>query len=174
MSKVIRLTESDLTRIVKRVMNEDGRESINLSEQILKNLIKTGAKSASKMSAKYGVPLLNQLPDKIRMFIKTLPTSVKIGPKLERVFKENYVSIKSLPNNFKHLGIDDLYARKLSEAVSKSRGTKINLQELYQDAQFVRLELENIKSTKSLYSVNSGVNRFIADLESIIPKKPSP
>jgi hypothetical protein len=40
MSKVIRLTESDLTRIVKRVMNEDGRGLINLNEQFLKNLIK--------------------------------------------------------------------------------------------------------------------------------------
>jgi hypothetical protein len=166
MKKVIRLTESELTRIVIRIIEEEKNPVASLDEQF--GIIKSLSKSSTKPVTKSVTPLLSQLPHEVQLFIKQIPTSVKIGPKLELVFKNNYVSIKSLPTNVKRFGIDDLYARKLSDTISKSKGSTINLQEVYQDAHFLKKELENLKLNQSTYSVITGINRFISDLENIL------
>ena len=166
MGKIVRLTESDLILVVKRIIKEQGLIG-GLVKAATKSTAKQTGKQVSKPIAKASIPLLQQLPNEIQILIKRLPTSTPVGPKLSNVFKNNYATIRSLPNNVKSLGFDDLYARKLADSVSKTEGTVVDFQDVYTNAHLLKKQLE---SAQAPYQVQTSINRFISDLESLIKK----
>ena len=105
--------------------------------------------AASKMST---LPLMSQISRDVQQLITKLPIKVKVGVKLDGVFKKTLFDIRSLEGNIaglernmKGFGIADVYSRKFSNTVRQPKGSIINLKEFYTDAQFLKKELENIK-----------------------------
>jgi hypothetical protein len=191
MKKIIRLTESDLVRLVKRVINEN--ESLDEQPSLIKNLFSAGAKS-SKTVAKQGIPLMSQISHEAQLIIKQLPTNAKVGPKLVGLFGKHGTRIKSLQSQLSKMPDQTLgiYIKRLSDTVSKTKGTPVNPQQMYMDAVFLKKELENIKSSLSkpkqggvlnknvnydkqmegwynaLYTEIGSLSSFIADLEALL------
>ena len=128
MKKTIRLTESDLVVLVKKVLNES-----NMNEQ-LSGIIKQFAKQGSKVKPfiKQGLrgelPLMSQLPSKVQSLIQSFPTNVKVGDKLSSLFNSHLSDIKGLKHYVKSGGgngitetyIDGLIKLSLSLAIAAS------------------------------------------------------
>lgn len=130
-------------------------------------------------------PLMSQLSSGVQNFIKILPNSIKVGPKLSNLFKTNYSNIKSLSSRlskYKNNGSVELYSRKLSNSLSVSKGNTVNLKELYEDASLLKKELENIKSSipkpktggkemeiwyNTFYTELGDLGKFTSDLEKL-------
>ena len=195
MKKVIRLTESDLMRIVKRVLNESETNEQSLSN-ILKSFTKQGSKAKPfmKQGLKGGLPLIDQLPSVVRGLIHSFPTRVKVGDKLGSLFSSHLSDIKGLKHYVKSgggNGITETYVDGLIKLVSTPKGGSVNLQDVYTQSHFLKQELENIKSSipkpkkggilnrnndydkemedlyNKFYTETSTLNRFISDLENI-------
>ena len=159
MKKIVRLTESDLARIVKRVINEQNDE---LDEGIFDSILKSlkggdeafikSLKNAGKST--HSTPLLSQIPHEVKMAINKVPTYGKVGPKLESLFSKHKHSIWSMDGSIKRmaddgingLGVSKIYSDKLAKAVSTTKGNPIELQAIYKDAQLLKKDLQNIKS----------------------------
>jgi hypothetical protein len=154
MKKIVRLTESDLSRIVKRVISEQNIDELDegIFDSILKAFRGGGKKVVSTASKMSTMPLINQISNDIRQLITKIPQKVKIGVKLENVFKKTSYDVRSVEGSIARLnremngfGIAEIYSRNLSNAVRQPKGSVINLKEVYTDAQFLKKELENIK-----------------------------
>ena len=156
MKKVVKLTEADLARIVKRVMNES-----EVDEGIFDSILKA-FKGDAKVAAKEfmpraskglsSMPLLQQLPNEVRTLINKLPGNVKVGTKLDDLFRKSMFDIQSLEGSIARLnremggvGGAEMYSRNLSELIKKPKGSVIDLKDMYTKAQFLKKELENIK-----------------------------
>ena len=188
MKKTIRLTESDLTNVVKKVIKEQ------INESLLKNFLSKLFKSGSKPVPKFGTPLLSQLPSKVQTMIQSFPKQVKIGDKLKNVFNTHSHDIRSLEHYIKSQGgsgIADTYARSLAKSINVPKGSIVNLQSVYSDAHFLKKELENIISKipkpkqggilnknknydkqmdelyNKFYTETATLNKFISDLEKV-------
>jgi hypothetical protein len=188
MKKVIRLTESDLTNVVKKVIKEQ------INESFLKNFLSKLFKSGSKPVPKFGTPLLSQLPSKVQTMIQSFPKQVKLGDKLKNVFNTHSHDIRSLEHYIKSQGgngIADTYARSLAKSINVPKGSIVNLQSVYSNAHFLKKELENIISNipkpkqggilnknknydkqmdelyNKFYTETATLNRFISDLEKV-------
>ena len=188
MKKVIRLTESDLTNVVKKVIKEQ------INESLLKNFLSKLFKSGSKPVPKFGTPLLSQLPSKVQTMIQSFPKQVKLGDKLKNVFNTHSHDIRSLEHYIKSQGgsgIADTYARSLAKSINVPKGSIVNLQSVYSDAHFLKKELENIISKipkpkqggilnknknydkqmdelyNKFYTETATLNKFISDLEKV-------
>jgi hypothetical protein len=188
MKKVIRLTESDLTNVVKKVIKEQ------INESFLKNFLSKLFKSGSKPVPKFGTPLLSQLPSKVQTMIQSFPKQVKLGDKLKNVFNTHSHDIRSLEHYIKSQGgngIADTYARLLSKSINVPKGSIVNLQSVYSHAHFLKKELENIISKipkpkqggilnknknydkqmdelyNKFYTETATLNKFISDLEKV-------
>jgi hypothetical protein len=154
--KVVKLTESDLARIIKRVINES-----EVDEGVFDTILKA-FKGDAKVAAKEfmpraskglsSMPLLQQLPNEVRTLINKLPGNVKVGSRLDGLFKKSMFDIQSLEGSIARLnremngvGGAEMYSRNLSELVRKPKGAVIDLKDMYTKAQFLKKELENIK-----------------------------
>jgi len=154
MKKIIKLTESDLSRIVKRVISEQNSNELDegIFDSILKAFRGGGKKVVSAASKMSTTPLFSQISHDIRQLITKIPQKVKVGAKLEGVFKKTSYDIKSLEGSIARyerdmngFGIAEIYSRKLSNAVRQPKGSIVNLKEVYTDAHLLKKELENIK-----------------------------
>jgi len=154
MSKIVKLTESDLMRLVKRVISEQNRDELDegIFNSILKSFEGGGKKVVSAASKMSTTPLINQISHDILQLITKIPQKVKVGAKLEGVFKKTLFDVKSLEGSIASyerdmngFGIAELYSRRLSNAVQQPKGVVINLKEVYTDAHLLKKELENIK-----------------------------
>jgi hypothetical protein len=190
MGKVIRLTEGDLVRIVKKVLNEsDMNEQLS---KILNSFIKKGSKF--KPMIKQGLPLIDQLPSTVRTLINSFPTNVKVGDKLGLLFNSRLSDIRGLKHYVKSgggNGITDTYVDGLIKLVSTPKGGNVNLRDVYTYTNFLKQELDNIKSAipkpkqggllnqnknydkqmndlyNKFYTETTTLNKFISDLENI-------
>lgn len=220
MKKLVRLTESDMIRLIERVITENREEemfashkafnnwmdtqdrmvhdeSIEISEQgqLVKGAISLAGKVIGKIAGgtakkipvgstkKLAVPLIDQLPYNVKSFINLLPDSIKVGPKLSSLFGKNFTNIKTLPgrlSKYKNNGSIELYTTRMVNTMSNTKGKTINLKQLYRDANFLKKELENIKSLtpkpkqsgkamedwyNTLYTENRDLSNLISDLE---------
>jgi hypothetical protein len=154
MKKIIQLTESDLSRIVRRVISEQNSDELDegIFDSILKAFRGGGKKVVSAASKMSTTPLFSQISHDIRQLITKIPQKVKVGPKLEGVFKKTSYDIKSLEGSIARyerdmngFGIAEIYSRQLSNAVRQPKGSVVNLKEVYTDAHLLKKELENIK-----------------------------
>jgi len=155
MKKIIQLTESDLSRIVRRVISEQNSDELDegIFDSILKAFRSGGKKVVSTASKMSTMPLINQISSDLRLLITKLPQKVKVGVKLDSVFKKTLYDVKSVEGSIARLnremngfGGAELYSRRLSNTVRQPKGAVVNLKELYTDAQFLKKELENIKN----------------------------
>lgn len=155
MKKIVRLTESDLSRIVKRIISEQTGDELDegIFDTILKSFRGGGKKIVSTASKLATMPLINQISSDLRLLITKLPQKVKVGVKLDGVFKKTLYDVKSVEGSIARLnremngfGGAELYSRRLSNTVRQPKGSVVNLKELYTDAQFLKKELENIKN----------------------------
>ena len=154
MKKIVKLTESDLMRLVKRVISEQNRDELDegIFNSILKSFEGGGKKVVSAASKMSTTPLINQISHDILQLITKIPQKVKVGPKLDGVFKKTLFDVKRVEGSVAYLdrtmngfGIAELYSRRLSNAVQQPKGVVINLKEVYTDAHLLKKELENIK-----------------------------
>jgi hypothetical protein len=155
---------------------------------IVKKLLGKGVKPMVKME----IPLLNQLPNEIQSLISSFPRKVKVGDKLKGVFDKHSSDIKSLKHYIgSQGGVSDTYARLLANDISVPKGGVVNLQDVYSNAQILKKELENIKSSipmpkqggvlnknpkyekqmedlyNKFFNETATLNNFISDLEKI-------
>ena len=151
MKKIVRLTESDLSCIVKRVISEQNIDELDegIFDSILKTFRGGGKKVVSAASKMSTTPLFNQISHDIRQLIIKIPQKVKVGVKLDGVFKKTLYDVKSVEGSIARLnremngfGIAEIYSRNLSNAVRQPKGAVINLKEVYTDAQLLKKELE--------------------------------
>ena len=99
MKKIVRLTESDLSCIVKRVISEQNIDELDegIFDSILKTFRGGGKKVVSAASKMSTTPLFNQISHDIRQLIIKIPQKVKVGVKLDGVFKKTLYDVKSVP-----------------------------------------------------------------------------
>ncbi len=191
MSKTIRLTESELISVIEKVVDKS-----DINENFIKNLLYRLFKSGSKTATKMTLPLIDQLPSKVRLLIQSFPKKVKVGDKLQNFFNTHANDIKSLDGYIKRQGIgagSDVYSSSLAKAISTPKGGIVNLQNIYSDAQMLKKTLENIKAAipkpkvgstlnknpnykkqmtdlyNKFYTETATLNRIISDLEKIKP-----
>lgn len=192
MKKIIRLTESDLLRIVEQVIEEQAflGKLFTLGSKSVKPLIKKTPKIVNKISTR---PLVNQLSSKVESLLYKLPEKLKVGPKFETAFSKSQNDIISLEgslgnlsDNFTEFGTSYNLMKKIKKTMSSPKGTIINLKELYQEVHLVKKDLENlkdvirnkksptlnkmnVKDVDRFFSGNEGnINRIIYNLDAII------
>jgi len=167
MKRIIKLTENDLSRIVRRVISEQTSNQLNegLFDAIL-NFFKRGGKSVSKtglnprnnMSYKNTFPKnsptsspMMSLPSNVVSLLSKIPQKVKIGPVLEKNFKYNLNSMMELQKNIGLLkpkinGLSDLYAKEITSILKQPKGSTIDLRKLYSTANYCKIELMKVKA----------------------------
>jgi hypothetical protein len=157
MKKIVRLTESYLVRLVRRVINENSYDKKEVDEQLIKNLIqkvinpRTIKKPLAKQTAKQTIPAASRVPNDVQNLIKSLPQSVKVSDKLAQLFKSHSGSLKSLEGNISRqlannpkFGMADLYAKKLVNYSKTPAGQNINLQGMLSDAHLLKIHLDDL------------------------------
>lgn len=168
MKRTVRLTESDLTRLVRRVISEQNSNELNegIFDAILnffkrggKSLSKTGLNPKNNMAYKNTYPKnlpktspMLSLPSNVASLLPKIPQNVKIGPALEKNFKDNLRSMIEFEKNIVALkpkinGLSDIYARKITSIIKQPKGSVINLRELYSLANYCKIDLMNVKKT---------------------------
>jgi len=168
MKRIIKLTENDLSRIVRRVISEQTSNQLNegLFDAIL-NFFKRGGKSVSKtgglnpknnMAYKSTFPKnsptsspMMSLPSNVVSLLSKIPQKVKIGPVLEKNFKYNLRSMMELEKNIVALkpkinGLSDIYAKEITSILKQPKGSTIDLKKLYSTANYCKIELMKVKS----------------------------
>jgi hypothetical protein len=167
MSKIIKLTEADLARIVRQVINESKITESEINEGIfssLKNLFKSAEKPLSGRARTAverinSLPLMSQIPTETRFLIQKLPQNTKIGPKFASMLKSHGFGIQGVQgwsargaNEYRSLHPNllngaNIYASKLSKMVNAAKqGGQINPKELFTNATFLKQELENART----------------------------
>ena len=169
MKRTVRLTESDLSRLVRRVISEQNSNELNegIFDAIL-NFFKRGGKSLSKtgglnpknnMAYKRPYPKnlpktspTLRLPSNVESLLPKIPQNVKIGPALEKNFKYNLRSMTEMEKTIAALkpkvnGLSDLYARAITSIIKQPKGSVINLRELYRLANYCKIDLMDVKKT---------------------------
>ena len=168
MKRTVRLTESDLTRLVRRVISEQNSNELNegIFDAIL-NFFKRGGKSLSKtgLNPKNNMAYKNtfsknlpkssptlSLPSNVASLLPKIPQNVKIGPVLEKNFKDNLRSMIEFEKNIVALkpkinGLTDVYARTITSIIKQPKGSVIDLRELYRLANYCKIDLMNVKKT---------------------------
>lgn len=135
------------------IITEEEKQHIkSLYEQrFLKRIFSTGDEDV-KTVIKQEIPISHQLSRDVQKLISELPTKVNVGTELLDLFGKHSNNIKSLKQklqNYKEFGILEIYIKKISNTISSKRGTPINLQELYNDANLLKKHLVNIKKSIS-------------------------
>jgi hypothetical protein len=191
MGKVVRLTESELIKVIEKFVDKPV-----MNEQILKTLLSKIVKPGAKSVSKIGTPLMQQLPNKIQTLIQSFPQRVQVGDKLKNIFNSHSSNIRSLEHTIKSQGgngIANTYARLLAKDLSTTKGGVVDLRNIYANAHMLVKELENIKSAiptpkqggvlnkppnyktqmedlyNKFYNETADLNKLISDLEKIKP-----
>lgn len=200
MKKVVRITESELAEIVKKVLKES-----EVDEGILSNIINKfrGKKPAVKPSfSHYEIPASARLSPKVQELIKKMPQVVKMGPKLEGLFNRHRVDlnhfqndIRDLARKHKTLGMAESSSNLMFHIIRNAKkGQNIEVRKLYELANDVKKEMEyakrqmpvpkeggilnknkNYKTQMNdwynfLYPEIGTLSRFISDFETLIKK----
>jgi DNA helicase TIP49 (TBP-interacting protein) len=183
MKRKIRLTESDLVRIVKRVIEE--QQLIEEQYQILSKLFRGASKAVKPLikskpiKSSFSRPLIDQLPSKVTGLIYKLPEKIKVGPKLQDVFtksKNDIISLEGSLGNLSQTSSEFLMTHSLTSKIKKimssPKGSVINLKELYRDVHLIKKDLQNwkevirTKQSPSLKTMNvKDVDKFFGGIE---------
>jgi hypothetical protein len=182
MKKVIRLTESDLVNLVTRVVNEsEVGENFGFLRKIL----------SPKTSQKTTMGVVKRMTPEIDAIFRKLPDSLKVGPRLSGLFKNNMTRIKNLKGNISRglssnpkLGVADSLVSQLERKLATPQGTPIDVKSLYQTSLSLKKELEQVKRAMPkpnindkkkldqwynyLYSESADINKFVSELEEVI------
>jgi hypothetical protein len=188
MSKIIRLTESDLERIVNKVIQESETNEQGLVGKIINKFIPKAAKSAplevvsnvSKQMSSFFSDILPKLPATLKMPVNSLQgvknNVIRIEGNVSRLSNAGGGSIKGPFISLFH-SIDNV-----ATEMKKAAGTQFDIKKVINELYRGKSEAERILKTpqitktmgqgnvKSLETTLMDINKSIGDIEIVLTK----